>query len=415
MRSLNLIALSLLIAVILCICILSFTLIYADDVGVEGSTGFFVLPPQIIDSYFPQSNLYLIPDDPVYSQLLKRARTFEEINDVRKAEHSYLMAYNRVKNTSKASYLLFKQAVLSETLQTSIVRLEELVTGYPEFPLIDAARYELSKRLFLSGDYDKAARPLLDILEHERRGVLIFTPFVHTFLAVIADRKGDYATVKEESNRSLECIVHHVTYGKEQLALRNYLLIAKAMLADGEYEKVKELLMRVYGTAPSDLQKQEALLLLGDTFSAAGDSSSAYGVYKKYLSTYPSSLLSLEAKEKAADTGLGTEISDPPEITGIYDESLLRGDYSIGTAVKVTPPGEHYFVQLGSFSDLRNADGLVRILQDKGYRAFSQKAVVEGQTVYRVRIGGYSTREEAALLIEELERRGHRGLVVRER
>jgi tetratricopeptide (TPR) repeat protein len=415
MRSLRLSASPLLVALFFCIWLLSFIGVYADGVELGGSSGFFVLPPQIIDSYFPDSDLYLIPDDPAYSQLLKRARTFEEMNEVQRAEHTYLLAYNRVKNTDKAPYLLFKQAALSETNQMSIVRLEEIIEGYPEFPLIDAVRYELCKRFFLSGDYEKAVPPLLDIVEHEEGGVLVFTPFAHTFLAVIADRKGDYAAVKLESNRSLECVARHGIYGKEQLALRNYLLIAKAMLADGEYDQITDLLKRVFGTAQSDLQKQEALLLLGDAFSATGERTPASEAYQQLLRTYPSSLLSLEAKEKAAEIGLDSRISSLSEITGIHDESLLRGEYRIGSDVKIPPPAERYFVQLGSFSDSRNADGLVRVLQDEGYSAFSQKAVVDGRTLYRVRIGGYSTREEAALLIEELVRRGHRGLIVRER
>jgi len=128
--------------------------------------------------------------------------------------------------------------------------------------------------------------------------VFIFSPFVHTFLAVIADQRGNHAAVKEECERSLECIARHGAFEKELLALRNYLLIAKAMRVDGDYETAKDLLIRIFGTAQSDLQKQEALLLLGDTLQAAGDSRSAHGAYQQLISAYPSSLLSLKAKER---------------------------------------------------------------------------------------------------------------------
>ena len=61
-------------------------------------------------------------------------------------------------------------------------------------------------------------------------------------------------------------------------------------------------------------------------------------------------------------------------------------------------------MQLGSFSNKKNADELVGRLQQKAYQVFVEKIAQDGQTVYRVRIGPQSQRADAEAIRDKLAR-----------
>ena len=437
----------------------------------QGEEGLFGLPRQIVESYFPQSEQYLIPDDLSYAPLLDRARTAENRGDFSQASRYYLMAAGRVKGSPKAPYLLFKHAVLEGSLAASISALREIVDRYPEFPLIDAVRYEFAKRLFINGEFSASADSLEEIVEHERVGVPVFTPYATAFAAVISEREGDYEQAIAESTKSLEYLARWGAYDGDELAIRNHLSIARALIGMQELSRGEDLLRRILGTAQSELQKQEALLLLGDALAASGRRPEAFRAYTQLNESSPDSVFAFEARRKAEALGTGEEIAGRPTIAGIYDPSLLdvgkklpgssipgtggkaqsagadstssgeqgiRGEETSGSVTagqetglgtsgdKVggqlagstgvdSPEDALYFLQLGSFSDERNAENLAGSLRRDGYPAFTMATVVEGNRVIRVRLGGYSTREEASHLLEELKTQGYTGFIVSEK
>lgn len=63
-----------------------------------------------------------------------------------------------------------------------------------------------------------------------------------------------------------------------------------------------------------------------------------------------------------------------------------------------------WIVQLGSFSNQKNADELRDQLQKKAYRVFVEKIAQDGQTVYRVRIGPQRQRVDAEAIRDRLAR-----------
>jgi DedD protein len=67
-------------------------------------------------------------------------------------------------------------------------------------------------------------------------------------------------------------------------------------------------------------------------------------------------------------------------------------------AASVAPPKKTYndfWVQAGSFSTRDRADGVKKTLDDKGIAALITNQQINGQTFYRVRIGPYTSRNEA--------------------
>jgi DedD protein len=63
-----------------------------------------------------------------------------------------------------------------------------------------------------------------------------------------------------------------------------------------------------------------------------------------------------------------------------------------------------WVVQLGSFSNQKNADELEAQLQNKAYRVFVEKISQDGQTVYRVRVGPQRQRADAEAIRDKLAR-----------
>ena len=78
------------------------------------------------------------------------------------------------------------------------------------------------------------------------------------------------------------------------------------------------------------------------------------------------------------------------------------------------PSGGKFYVQVFAGRDRNSAEGLVRDLQGQGYsvRLFSER---EGRgALYKVRVGGYPTRDAAAGASDKLKREGHAGAFVTE-
>ena len=65
---------------------------------------------------------------------------------------------------------------------------------------------------------------------------------------------------------------------------------------------------------------------------------------------------------------------------------------------------EGWVVQLGSFSNQKNADELREKLQKMAYHVFVERIAQDGQTVYRVRIGPQRQRSDADTIRDRLAR-----------
>jgi DedD protein len=71
---------------------------------------------------------------------------------------------------------------------------------------------------------------------------------------------------------------------------------------------------------------------------------------------------------------------------------------AVKPAASVAPPKKTYndfWVQAGSYSARDRADKVKQILDDKGIAAIIMNQEINGQTYYRVRVGPYTSRNEA--------------------
>jgi DedD protein len=76
------------------------------------------------------------------------------------------------------------------------------------------------------------------------------------------------------------------------------------------------------------------------------------------------------------------------------------------------PTREGFVVQLAAFSDDKGANALSGKLTRAGYPAYTETITTSRGTLWRVRVGGYPTRDAAGAARDKLKAEGHAGIVV---
>jgi len=386
----------------------------------------FLLPAEFQNRYFPDGDLYMIPEEKSIEKLVSQAKQYEERGSAERAARLYFLAFKKVENTPIAPYLLFKYATLLANREESIEVLTQISETHPSFPLVDAARYECAKRLYIAGELEAACVFLSAIEEHELSSATIFTPYVHTFMGIISMASADSREALSFYHRSIAMLAGPGVFQDQDHMVRNYLQIAKAQLEMEAFSEAENLLLRILGSSTSAFHRQEALFLIARAYERRGESGMAHAVYTQLREEYFSSVFTFMAAEEIKKLGSGTEEGRYPPVMGIFDESILMGNY-IGGDMKreeekpSTVDGSPffslrsgYYIQVGSFSRRDNAENLSASLAAKGFSAFLLHTVFEGRTFYRVRVGPIQDRNDADLIMRQLRECGYQGFLIRE-
>jgi len=86
-------------------------------------------------------------------------------------------------------------------------------------------------------------------------------------------------------------------------------------------------------------------------------------------------------------------------------------DSTAGPAGAESPRAEGFVVQLGAFTDSYGANALANKLKKAGYPAYTESIETSRGTLWRVRVGGYPSRQEAAEARSRLKVEGHNGII----
>ncbi|HET9340284.1 MAG TPA: SPOR domain-containing protein [Casimicrobiaceae bacterium] len=126
------------------------------------------------------------------------------------------------------------------------------------------------------------------------------------------------------------------------------------------------------------------------------------------------------APPKAAETAKVAEAAKAPEPPAPKADTPPRADSAAksepaktsATPAAAEPPREGFVVQLAAFSDDKGANALANKLKRAGYPAFTETITTSRGTLWRVRVGGFPSREAAAQSRDRLKAEGHAGIVV---
>lgn len=126
-------------------------------------------------------------------------------------------------------------------------------------------------------------------------------------------------------------------------------------------------------------------------------------------------LANVAQSQEPADVDQSTDFFDAGEGGQAEPEREVRrglgrteGDESSAAPAPAATPGSH-FVQVWAGRDRQAAGVMVEKLQKEGYsvRLFSDR--VESDTLYKVRVGGFESEDQARNMATELEQKGYRG------
>jgi len=111
----------------------------------------------------------------------------------------------------------------------------------------------------------------------------------------------------------------------------------------------------------------------------------------------------LEQEEQIADTTVDATAVPTEQVvdeTPDADVSAVPEEESI--QISTQSEGDGFSVQVAACPSIDYARWLVKKYINRGYEPYITTAVVNGDTYYRVRIGGFETREKAETLKNEL-------------
>jgi tetratricopeptide (TPR) repeat protein len=213
------------------------------------------------------------------------------------------------------------------------------------------------------------------------------------------------------------------TRANEQGLDELYYLLGLSYLKQGNYLRASDIFEIIIREFRNSRFSEASRIGLGDAYFVKGDYLKAEGVYNGLLSSaartkYKAGLyyrlsqtagrLGSSQQEKAYLEKLRSEFPHSPESLGKVELSSLPQPMETEVAVPAAgSAGFTYTVQVGAFSTRSNAQRLVEALKRKGYSAYIEDSVSRNKTIYKVKVGKLSGRQEARDLEKKLILEGY--------
>jgi cell division protein FtsN len=106
---------------------------------------------------------------------------------------------------------------------------------------------------------------------------------------------------------------------------------------------------------------------------------------------------------KSADGGSAGAISGPPQTNNAVASAPNAGPNAVASAQKAGAPAPPWTIQVGAYKSRRQAEDTRQQLAASGLAAYvASVAAQDGQARFRVRVGTYRTREEAATAADRI-------------
>jgi cell division septation protein DedD len=147
------------------------------------------------------------------------------------------------------------------------------------------------------------------------------------------------------------------------------------------------------GSAGAGQAKEELTFYdtLGKSSRNASSSEAALQELEKASKPEPKEVRS-QGRERATSASLKVE-----------DKAANRPNSALpARAVEQSEPGKEWYVQVNAFPDEKSGQIWVDRLKNKGYNAYLTEGRNQGKLWYRVRVGRYSSREQAEKIAEVL-------------
>ena len=339
----------------------------------------------------------------------------------------YSYAYQRVRKTPAAPFILFKRVYTVEEEKIFIKELKNILINYPKFPFIDAVRFELSLFLYLNNLLNDAIYYADQIIRDKDSQ---FLPYALTLKASVYLKKEDCEDAIYyffESISSLKSIIYDNKY--EQQLMNNYIGLAICYFKNVDFKTSEMIFKKIYGTSNIKNVKERALYYLYKLYLESNRFDLAGICFSIFNQAFPKSLylnIMKEENDKLSNSFKQYNSSDYWSI-GIRDESILKGIDNLNSLISLNISHEDlsindvqnnlsigFSIQIGSFTSEENAKRAKEKVMKYHYPVYIQKVGNDKKYFFRVRIGPFNTRNEATDILEKLKKYGIDGYVVKE-
>lgn len=191
-----------------------------------------------------------------------------------------------------------------------------------------------------------------------------------------------------------------------------YYILGLSYLKDSNYLRASDIFEIILKEFKNSTFKEETKLGLGDTYFLRGDYDKAGGYFRELINNNPATKLKAQVYYrliligfKKGDTQEGKEYLDrlkkefPASTELIVNRELcVLSNYSSDF---------FYTVQVGSFTQAKNAHNLTDKLIQTGYDAYIEETDLRDTKTYRVKVGKLKSRTEAVQLQNKLSQEGY--------
>ncbi len=185
-----------------------------------------------------------------------------------------------------------------------------------------------------------------------------------------------------------------------------YYILALNYLKDGNYLRASDIFEIILREFRDSKFKEEVNLSLADTYFLRGDFAKAENYYRQLFNNNPRTKLKALIFYRLAQCGFkkGDTQQAKEYLSKLKNECPLNLESGFSNDISTDV---YYTVQVGSFSNIKNANNLVQRLNRKGYPAYTEEVNFQGKVSYRARVGKFNSRQEAADLENKLSREGY--------
>jgi len=187
-----------------------------------------------------------------------------------------------------------------------------------------------------------------------------------------------------------------------------YYFLGLCYFKDGNYLRASDIFEIIIKEFKGSRYEYEAKLGLADTYFARGDLENAKAGYLALLNDNAAVALRVRLYSRLGqcEARLGNAASAKDYLDKLSRDFPLNMEAGMDSC-PLPGSGFYYSVQVGSFANKANAENLIRQLERKGYSAYIEEALSQGNPVYRVRSGKFVARQEALELEARLSKEGY--------
>jgi cell division septation protein DedD len=204
---------------------------------------------------------------------------------------------------------------------------------------------------------------------------------------------GDHFFLREEYKKAADA---YLQASKLDSALMYKHLYALAIAMDGQTEPARAVWNAISQVKSNELSV-EAARLLALLPKPAPEPTVAAPVVQSNSALAQTQIIVPATTQNSALTQ--TQITTPaPRQNG----ALAQTQIAAPAIPVITPPEPAFTIQVGAFAAKENADNLVKRLSGKYEDITTSVAITNDQTLYRVRVGTFTRREEAVAYADKL-------------